>query len=326
MHTRYIVVGAGPGGLQIGHYLDSAHRDYIILEKGAVPGSFFTQLPRFRQLISINKLNSGRDELDHVMRHDWNSLLSDSSHSSAAKTSTKAAVSSTDAQLTLSAAQASGWLLFRNYSSAYYPSADSLVTYLRDWSLGPNATNKPWASDRAIADRPPHPQSPLRVRFNTTVTQIDILEQNKTSLDRLRPRFRLTLSDRSNMTCTFLIMATGLQAYNVPSGVNVPAAIAQGWIQLYHNASTNVDAYAGRRVLILGRGNGAFEFANSLLEVAASVHLVGRSSARLRLAYETHYPVGTLALAYMEAIRSLEATRRETSAQFTRTCSKRTSS
>ena len=35
----------------------------------------------------------------------------------------------------------------------------------------------------------------------------------------------------------------------------------------------------------------AFEFASSLLRVAASVTLVGRSNGRLRLAYETHYPV-----------------------------------
>lgn len=32
-YHRYIVVGAGPGGLQIAHYLDSAGRDYLVLEK-----------------------------------------------------------------------------------------------------------------------------------------------------------------------------------------------------------------------------------------------------------------------------------------------------
>ena len=70
-HVRYVVVGAGPGGLQIAHYLESSHRDYVVIEKRGIPGSFFESQPRFRQLISINKRYSGRTELDHIMRHDW---------------------------------------------------------------------------------------------------------------------------------------------------------------------------------------------------------------------------------------------------------------
>lgn len=32
-YHRYIIVGSGPGGLQLGHYLDTAERDYLIVEK-----------------------------------------------------------------------------------------------------------------------------------------------------------------------------------------------------------------------------------------------------------------------------------------------------
>ena len=67
-HVRYVIIGAGPGGLQIAHYLDSARRDYVVLERNGGPGSFFESFPRFRQLISINKRYSGRDELDHSLR------------------------------------------------------------------------------------------------------------------------------------------------------------------------------------------------------------------------------------------------------------------
>jgi hypothetical protein len=80
-YHRYIVVGAGPGGLQIAHYLASAGRDYIVLDGGGSAGSFFHTFPRFRQLISINKRATGRSELDFNLRHDWNSLLSEASHS-----------------------------------------------------------------------------------------------------------------------------------------------------------------------------------------------------------------------------------------------------
>ena len=32
-YHRYLLVGAGPGGLQMAHYLDTAERDYLVLEK-----------------------------------------------------------------------------------------------------------------------------------------------------------------------------------------------------------------------------------------------------------------------------------------------------
>lgn len=51
-HYKYIVVGAGPGGLQTAHWLESAGRDYLVLEKEAHAASFFEKYPRWRQLIS----------------------------------------------------------------------------------------------------------------------------------------------------------------------------------------------------------------------------------------------------------------------------------
>ena len=36
----YIIVGAGPSGLQMGYYLKSANRDYLIMERGNVSGKF----------------------------------------------------------------------------------------------------------------------------------------------------------------------------------------------------------------------------------------------------------------------------------------------
>ena len=36
----YIVIGAGPAGLQMGYFLKSAARDYIILERANISGMF----------------------------------------------------------------------------------------------------------------------------------------------------------------------------------------------------------------------------------------------------------------------------------------------
>ena len=47
-HYEYIIVGAGPAGLQMGYFLEQAGRRYIILEAQARAGSFFTRQPRHR--------------------------------------------------------------------------------------------------------------------------------------------------------------------------------------------------------------------------------------------------------------------------------------
>ncbi|MEU8386157.1 NAD(P)-binding domain-containing protein, partial [Streptosporangium sp. NPDC048865] len=57
----YVVIGAGPAGLQLGYFLGREGRSYLILEAGPGPGTFFRTFPRHRQLISINKRHTGSD-------------------------------------------------------------------------------------------------------------------------------------------------------------------------------------------------------------------------------------------------------------------------
>ena len=72
---NYCIVGAGPGGLQLGHYMHQQSRDYVIFERQPIPCPFFARFPVHRQLISLNKRFTGRDNEEFNMRHDWNSLL-----------------------------------------------------------------------------------------------------------------------------------------------------------------------------------------------------------------------------------------------------------
>lgn len=60
-----------------------------------------SRYPRHRKLISINKMNTGRENPEFNLRHDWNSLLSDKAD-----------------------------LLFKRVSSEFYPSADGFPVYL----------------------------------------------------------------------------------------------------------------------------------------------------------------------------------------------------
>lgn len=101
----YLIIGAGPAGLQVGYFLEQSKRDYLILEAGESPGTSFKQFPRHRQLISINKRYTGYDDPEKNMRWDWNSLLSDNND-----------------------------LQFTDYSKDYFPNASTLVQYLGDFA------------------------------------------------------------------------------------------------------------------------------------------------------------------------------------------------
>jgi len=73
----YLIIGAGPAGVQLAYYLEQSGADYLVLEAGSGAGAFFEEFPRHRTLISINKRFTGSEDLDFNMRHDWNSLLTE---------------------------------------------------------------------------------------------------------------------------------------------------------------------------------------------------------------------------------------------------------
>lgn len=105
----YIIVGSGPAGLQAGYFLEKYKKDYIILEKSNDNGSFFKKYPIHRKLISVNKVNTGSNNKDFNLRHDWNSLLCEDNS-----------------------------LLFKNYTHEFYPHADYMVKYLNDYKYKNN--------------------------------------------------------------------------------------------------------------------------------------------------------------------------------------------
>lgn len=104
-HHKYIIVGAGPGGLQMGYFFEQNDRDYIILEKSAQAGTFFKKYPVHRTMISINKKNNFFKEEEFNWRHDWNSLLSDDPD-----------------------------MRFTRYTDDLWPQADDYFQYLNDFA------------------------------------------------------------------------------------------------------------------------------------------------------------------------------------------------
>lgn len=105
-----VIVGAGPGGVQLALRLREIAQNtgadfrFCVLEKASGPGSFFEHFPVHGELISNNKLYSGADPRSRFAeRFDWNSLITEERA-----------------------------ILTRNYSSDFYPRREVVGQMLRD--------------------------------------------------------------------------------------------------------------------------------------------------------------------------------------------------
>ncbi|WP_062428402.1 NAD(P)-binding domain-containing protein [Herbidospora daliensis] len=214
----YLVIGAGPAGLQMGWFLRAAGRSYTIMEAGPEPGTFFTTFPRHRTLISINKKYNGTDDPELNLRMDWNSLLSDDPE-----------------------------LLFTRFSDRYFPHADDMVRYLARFAEG------------------------LDVVYGSRARRVT----------RTDGGFAVTDDHGVVRTARRLIIATGVSRENVPAIPGVEQA------EQYGVVSVDPQDFVDKRVLIIGKGNSAFETADNLVETAAVVHVAGPHS--VKLAWRTHY-------------------------------------
>jgi len=228
-YHEYIIVGAGPAGCQMGYFMEQAGQDYLILEANGCAGSFFQKLPRYGNLISINKRNNWFPEPDFNLRHDWNSLLThDFSH------------------------------LFTTYSTELYPKTKDLVRYVNDFveKFG------------------------IRIQYDTAIRYIS----RETEGDKL---FVLKDAQGNEYRCKTLLMATGPAKPNIPPDVE-GIELAEG----YEVHDIDPVQYVNKRVVILGRGNSAFEVANHLAEHAAVIFIM-IGNRMLRQAWNSHF-VGDL--------------------------------
>ena len=217
MTVDYLIIGAGPAGLQLAAQLEAeGQSDYLVLEGADRPGAFFTRFPRHRQLISINKPHTGSDDPELNLRLDWNSLLSDDPA-----------------------------LRFTGYTERYFPDADVMVQYLADFAA----------------------KTGVKVRYHTRVTKIARRDDVFVVNDEIEARR--------------VIVATGVSAAYEPDIPGFELA------EKYTEMSVDPRDFLDQRVLIIGKGNSAFETADALMETTTLIHVAGPHS--VRMAWRTHY-------------------------------------
>jgi thioredoxin reductase len=211
----YVVIGAGPAGLQLAYYLQKAGRDYVVLEAGPTPGTFYRTFPRHRRMISINKPHTGWHDPEKDLRVDWNSLLSDDPT-----------------------------LRFTRYTDRYFPHADDYVRYLTDFGRG------------------------LNIRYGCRVS-------------RLSGAFSVECENGEVFSADRVVVATGFGAMNIPPIRGIETT------EQYWDMPVDPSEFTDQRVLIIGKGNSAFETADNLTERAAVIHVAGPRS--INFAWRTHF-------------------------------------
>lgn len=202
-------------------------------------------------------MNTGRENPEFNLRHDWNSLLSDKPD-----------------------------LLFKRVSSEFYPSADGFPVYLSMFE-----------KELGLRVRYGVDIGKIRARHSDTGRSYVLTDQNASdytcrcvvsSGKKIVPLLlakRRTLFQRCPPCLRVLLVATGLW---VPQTVDFAGS---DLVEGYESISVNPADYKDEAVLILGKGNAAFETAQSLLGWAGRVHML--SNNPVRLAWQTHY-VGDL--------------------------------
>ncbi|CAF1342999.1 unnamed protein product [Rotaria sordida] len=160
-------------------------------------------------------------------------------------------------------------LRFTHRSKQLFPSADLMVDYLNDFYRYYN----------------------LHIQFNTTIKNLQPISEQTTTCDSKDcsfasiARFRMNDQHDNRYTCGIVIVATGLFIPNIPPVDGIDLAVG------YENLSLDIEEFENKSVLILGRGNSAFEVAQHIYDATNYIHMISRS--RVRNAYATHY-VGDL--------------------------------
>ena len=140
-------------------------------------------------------------------------------------------------------------LLFKQYDDQFFPHADSLLKYLNDFVA----------------------KFHINLIGNISVTKIFKESDGFVLIDDTGRHFR----------CAYLVVATGLSKPVKPDIEGIEFA------ECYSKMSLDRAEFNNARVLIIGKGNSAFETADHLISSASLIHLASPDS--ITMAWKSHY-------------------------------------
>lgn len=141
---------------------------------------------------------------------------------------------------------------FSSITDSLYPSADDLVLYLESFAK----------------------RYDLAIQYNHNVLKV--------SRDPGDSLFQLTIDGRDNITASTLIVASGFGKPFIP---DIPGIqLAEG----YEDVDLDPASFKNKKVLIIGKGNSAFEIADLALEQSSLVHMA--SPKAVKLAWQSRHP------------------------------------
>lgn len=150
--------------------------------------------------------------------------------------------------------------LLSEYSSRYFPQAEDFVAYLQGYVERHN----------------------IDIEYGFDVVEVSRKTESSSGTPASgSERFLIRSHDGRRRSCDRLIVATGLSKGWVPEIPGVEHC------EHYGKVSVRPQDFVAQRVLILGKGNSAFETADNLIETTASIHLA--SPTPLRMAWQTHF-------------------------------------
>ena len=216
-----IVVGSGPGGIQVSYSLSRFGVEHAVLSADDEPGGMFRRWPFFQRLLSWTKPYAPVPRLDPAYeRYDWNSLLANE-----------------DRHRAIMPAFMDG--------TSYFPSRPEMQANLE-----------------AFADR-----TKLRARYGVRWT--GTRREPAADVDT----FVVETTDGEYRTGA-LVIAVGIAEPYAPQTPGIELAA--------HYADTQpAEAYADKRVFIIGKQNSGFELATGLLPWARRIIVASPSPTKL---------------------------------------------
>jgi thioredoxin reductase len=143
-------------------------------------------------------------------------------------------------------------MLFKKYSQEYFPHAEELTRYLVDFAN----------------------RFAIKIKYGTAISKIT-----------KNGSFIVTDQQGHTYSARRLVIATGVSKSYIPPIPGIELC------QNYADFSPDSEDFTDKRILIIGKGNSAFETADHLSRKAATIHLC--SPHPVKMAWKTHY-VGDL--------------------------------